>query len=626
MAIPPQTHRRPPQLARGLLWLLALLLAGLLAGWPGGAHAQQALHLDYLVESAGPMDAETVRQLPASAWQQTSTTDLALGYTAEAHWFRVHLPGPPSGSGPAERLLEIAYPLLDHVELTLSRTHANGTTEHQPLRLGDKLPFAQRPLQHANFVVPVSLPPGGSVEVLARVRTSSSLQFPLRLWAPEAFHQHNAHTQLLQGGYIGVMLGLLVYNLILWLTVRERSYLFYVIWVGSLAGCLTSVSGLSFQYLWPEATQWNDTAIVVLLSLATLSGAAFATDFVRLGSMPRWQLRLARGLIGLTTVNLLANFFLPYSLAIQLSVCNTLLMIAVFCGLIGIRAAEGYAPARIFLLAFGAVLLGGVMLILGKFGLIERTVLTESAAQIGSAIEVLVISLGLASRLNQERAWREAAQANALRVEAEAREQLEARVTERTEALEQANRKLSALSLTDGLTGIPNRRFLDDSLERVLAQARAARRTLAVALVDVDHFKRFNDNHGHLAGDACLQAVARELQMQAQRGDDLVARYGGEEFCVLMPQAGTEGALIVAERIREAVSALVIETSCGATGITVSVGICCLVPGEDCQAPLLLQRADEALYQAKRNGRNRVELARHTQPAMPWTAPQEYPA
>jgi diguanylate cyclase (GGDEF)-like protein len=273
-----------------------------------------------------------------------------------------------------------------------------------------------------------------------------------------------------------------------------------------------------------------------------------------------------------------------------------------------LRAHEGYRPAQIFLLAFGCVLAGGAILAANKFGLIERNLLTEHAAQIGSAIEVLLISLGLAARLNEERSLRESAQAAALRVQHEAREQLESRVRERTIELEAVNRKLSQLSMTDGLTAIPNRRYLDDVLARELEQATTAGKSLSVALVDVDHFKMFNDTHGHLAGDLCLQSVARELQAQALRNDDLVARYGGEEFCVVMPGAGPDGAIAVAERMRAAIQALAVDTGYGAVGITVSIGVCSLVPNHPDDLASLLKTADEALYRAKRAGRNRVVL------------------
>ncbi|OYT89832.1 MAG: diguanylate cyclase [Burkholderiales bacterium PBB6] len=607
---PAAAQRWPGALARRWQQLLSLFLLSLLLALPAISHAmpaREAVAMDYFEDPAGQMTADQIRQLPASAWQSTGNHNAKFGYTRSVFWFRANLTH--DGHGSTRRLLEIGYPVLDSIDLWLSAVPDNGSEQaQQHQHLGDKLAFADRPIRHRNFVVPVTLQAGGTLALLARVETSSSMQFPLELWDPDAFASHDQDTMLLHGGYIGVMGGLLIYNLILLITVREKVYALYVAWVAAIGTFLTTLTGLSFQYLWPEATAWNDTALVVLLGLSGATGCAFAATFMKLQPLPAWRLSAVRALVVMNLVATAAAFVLPYSVGIKFSIVSAVLAIGLVTVLAALRANEGYKPGQIFLLAFGCVLAGGAILAANKFGLIERNLLTEHAAQIGSAIEVLLISLGLAARLNEERSLRESAQAAALRVQHEAREQLESRVRERTIELEAVNRKLSQLSMTDGLTAIPNRRYLDDVLARELEQATVAGKSLSVALVDVDHFKMFNDTHGHLAGDLCLQTVARELQAQALRTDDLVARYGGEEFCVVMPGAGPDGAIAVAERMRAAVQALAVDTGYGAVGITVSIGVCSLVPNHPDDLASLLKTADEALYRAKRAGRNRVVL------------------
>ncbi|MCD2341797.1 sensor domain-containing diguanylate cyclase [Ideonella azotifigens] len=611
-AAPSSCPRTPAVLAAALLrrlFMLLCLLAGLAALQP--AWAQETLALDYLAEpgaaGAQPLSLAAVRALPESAWQHAPAGGASLGYSDKTHWFRARV----LQRDPTElrRLLEIAYPVLDRIELHLQVTPAGQPPSwHKELVLGDKQAFELRPVRHANFVVPVDIPLGAELEVLARVTTSSAVQFPLLLWTPATFHPHAEDTNLLLGGYLGLMFGLLAYNLILWASVRERGYLLYGLWVISIAGCITSLKGLSFQYLWPHATQWNDTAIVVLLALTGASGSAFAADFIRIVPGPRWRRWAIHCTTGASLLVAAAALVLPYSVAIRTAISSSVVAIFILTVLALLRAREGYAPARIFLLAFGSVLLGGVLLALDKFGLVARSVFTENALQLGSAMEVLMISLGLASRLNEERELRVKSQIEALKAQREAQELLEARVNERTSALEQANRRLAELSMTDGLTAIPNRRFLDQALEHLIGEAIGSKRSLSLALIDVDHFKQFNDTHGHLAGDQCLQVVALELQRQAHRTEDLVARFGGEEFCIVMPHAGPDGALTVAERMRQAVQALAVPTSVGAVGITVSIGVCSLVPRTPEDLAVLLKATDEALYRAKRNGRNQVVM------------------
>ncbi|MGE5384689.1 MAG: GGDEF domain-containing protein [Betaproteobacteria bacterium] len=186
---------------------------------------------------------------------------------------------------------------------------------------------------------------------------------------------------------------------------------------------------------------------------------------------------------------------------------------------------------------------------------------------------------------------------------------LEALVEERTLALKEANDKLDALSNTDGLTGIANRRHFDGLLAQKWERGQRIEMPIALILLDVDHFKHFNDHYGHIAGDHCLQAIAGALIQAGQRAGELAARYGGEEFIVLLPGTTLEEALRCVHRIQREVAALAIphaETSPGI--VTVSLGVASLVPSRDTAPEQLLQRADEALYRAKKAGRNRVEF------------------
>jgi diguanylate cyclase (GGDEF)-like protein len=206
------------------------------------------------------------------------------------------------------------------------------------------------------------------------------------------------------------------------------------------------------------------------------------------------------------------------------------------------------------------------------------------------------------------------------------RDVLERAVAERTRALEEANGRLARLAVTDGLTGVYNHRHFREALAREASRAGRTGRPLSLLLLDVDHFKRFNDTRGHPAGDALLRELAATLQV-GLRGADVLARYGGEEFALLLPDTGEEGAREVAERLRAAV-----EHRFGATsdpspiagGVTVSVGVAtwpgalahgapegegAFEAGPHRAAEELLESADRALYAAKRGGRNRVAEA-----------------
>ncbi|MGA2124898.1 MAG: diguanylate cyclase [Xanthobacteraceae bacterium] len=194
---------------------------------------------------------------------------------------------------------------------------------------------------------------------------------------------------------------------------------------------------------------------------------------------------------------------------------------------------------------------------------------------------------------------------------------LERRVADRTTALEEANRRLATLSITDALTGLANRRRFDEVLEAEWQRALRQRGWIGMVLIDVDHFKLFNDRYGHLAGDACLKQVAAALADNARRGIDLVARYGGEEFAIILAGADIDAVRTVAERCRAAVEALAERHAGASRGIvTVSVGIAAATASATMSPAMLVAAADAALYDAKRLGRNQVQATSPDAPAL----------
>nr|WP_318382422.1 diguanylate cyclase [uncultured Enterobacter sp.] len=194
-------------------------------------------------------------------------------------------------------------------------------------------------------------------------------------------------------------------------------------------------------------------------------------------------------------------------------------------------------------------------------------------------------------------------------------------ITERRHAeqkLANANEVLQQHAQHDYLTGLFNRRYMDECLTREITHAFQQRFSLSVCLADIDYFKRFNDSQGHQAGDECLRLVAKALSSTQHRPDDNVSRYGGEEFLVILPRTDQNGALAIAERIRERINALKIPNAASPTGyLTISIGVATLdgnqrLPGDKPLAIIasgLIRHADNALYAAKNQGRNRVVAA-----------------
>jgi diguanylate cyclase (GGDEF)-like protein len=175
--------------------------------------------------------------------------------------------------------------------------------------------------------------------------------------------------------------------------------------------------------------------------------------------------------------------------------------------------------------------------------------------------------------------------------------------------LELANKKLTKLSKVDELTGIPNRRRFEEVINTEWYRAKRELRHLSLIFIDIDHYKEFNDSYGHVAGDDCIRMVAQVLNSAVRRASDFVARYGGDEFVAVLPNTDLRGALKLAERMRSAVENLHIDHKCSniSESVTATLGVACIIPGNNDTLEEFINAADKALYTAKQKGRNRVE-------------------
>lgn len=180
-------------------------------------------------------------------------------------------------------------------------------------------------------------------------------------------------------------------------------------------------------------------------------------------------------------------------------------------------------------------------------------------------------------------------------------------LVEVTHQMNAANKELQRLSTTDGLTGIANRRFFDELLDREWRRCARMKMPMSLVMIDVDNFKLYNDTYGHQAGDECLKAVAEQVALGATRAGDLAARYGGEEFALILGETDSDGAICLANKTRQRVSERQIPHDPSVfRQVTISCGVATVMPNDKLSLEVLLQSADHALYLAKEQGRNRV--------------------
>lgn len=191
------------------------------------------------------------------------------------------------------------------------------------------------------------------------------------------------------------------------------------------------------------------------------------------------------------------------------------------------------------------------------------------------------------------------------------RKRIEGELRKHEQELLEANEKLHGLSLVDGLTGIFNRRYFDEYSDSEWKRSIRLKLPISLIMIDIDHFKLYNDNYGHQMGDDCLKKVADTLHKELKRPGDIVARYGGEEFVVVLAGTGSDGAVLLAETLRSSIldQSIPHQHSKTADIVTISLGVSSLTPERNSSHKELVAAADKALYSAKQNGRNRVVVA-----------------
>lgn len=579
---------------------------------------QSALYpyVEFLEDPDHSLTFDSITALPDSRWTHNKAEIFNKGYSKSTWWLRVSLYNPADGK--LNRFLEISYAVLDYVNAWIV---TDGKVKQQYV-MGDKFSFDKRPIDHRNFVIPVEWTAQETITVYLAVRSSSSIQVPLVLWEQHEFYNVDQTHTLIHGVYYGIMFVMILYNLFVYLAVGERNYLYYVMFVLCTPLFLASLNGFAFQYLWPNFTQWNDQAIIVALAGVVLFGSVFTYSFLELHKMHPVYRWIAVTLNVGAVIIVALSFYLSYSIMIHILIpfaalaCIYAFVSGAMCWM------KGGLSARYYTVAWSALLSGGVILALNKFDVLPKNTFTEYTTQIGSALEVILLSFALAERINQERRMRFNAQQealdterqlrqareDALAIQKQATDQLELRVKERTQELENLNQKLEELSATDQLTGLKNRRYLDNTLAEEFARCARYGHQLAILLMDIDHFKRFNDTFGHLIGDECLKDVAHNVRKGLRWPSDRAARYGGEEFCVILPETDVDGAMTVAERIRRNVDMMNFFVRDERVPVSVSIGVAVVRPEPQQQAEMVLEYADSALYASKEGGRNRVTL------------------
>lgn len=561
-----------------------------------------------LQNASAPLTLEQVisRRAEFKAADPESVAATNFGLTQNEVW--LHLDFATGDALPSRWILEVGHASLDAIDLYLAEQ--GGSYRHE--QAGDLLPFSTKTLPHRHHLFDLQLQPDTTYSLYLRVTSEGTLSVPVTLWQPDALWRSDQLSYSLLSLYYGLLGGLLVYNLFLFLSLREKLYLIYVPFVAFLALGQAGLAGLVGQFLVPDNAFLTHLSPTASVSLAGLFGAIFVQRFV--GQTPRnlrlqWLMPAIGSFYALTFV---CTVFVSYYHGALLVNLTSLLFAVAAMVLGGVSLYRRQPGARFFFLAWIFLLTSILVMALHNLGVLPSNAFTANALLFGSAAEMLLLSLALADRINSIQTAQDKAQQDALAVNRdmlsalrENERLLESRVAMRTLELEEANtqlqlskRLLEQQANHDALTGLANRKLLNDRLQGAVQRARRQQSGFALMVIDLDWFKAVNDQHGHQAGDRVLVEIARRLQ-SCLRDVDTVARVGGDEFVLIIESIDDQSAVsVIRDKLRQAVLQPIQLDNGTRVSVGMSIGVA-LYPQQAQDIELLFSVADRAMYSSK---------------------------
>lgn len=450
---------------------------------------QLGLKLFFLEDVDDRFSLEYVRSLAETDWHKSDVATPNFGYTNSSYWFRTSLKSSDKG---LDTLLAIQYSLLDHIEVYVLE---NGRIEESYLS-GDIYPFAQRPIKHRDFLFPISFQANQTLDLYIKIKTKGSFQVPIGIWEREQFLLQDQHGQFLKAIYYGMLLVLIVCNLFLFVSIRERSYLYYSGLVISFLVLMAGVHGFLYQYLYPSYPQLHKFSILLAVPSAMLFIGLFAGRFLSLARIAPRLNTVVCFFNAAFLISIIATFFIPYDISTRTSVFLAIpsSLIIMFCGVYA--WTKGQSSARYFTYAWVFLITGVVVNALCKFGILPSNFFTDNSLNWGSAIEALLLSFALADRFNTERQDKIKAQKAQLKEERQ-------RIT--------AEEKLYSQATHQSLDGLPNTLLFQQVIYRVLYADVESKPNFSLFYLHLKGMQDISKTLGHANADIILGLFSKRL-------------------------------------------------------------------------------------------------------------------
>lgn len=568
-------------------------------------------HISLLADPDSALSIDDLQRPDVQARFEPASGKASVGQSPHPWWIRVSVQR--ERDAPADWWLEVGSVTIKDMRLYLPNG-SGGWDERQSGELAGFAESRDHPYRRMLFRLP-PLSDQQPVTFYLRSYDPAGNSFPLKVWQLEALQAQAVGENLFLGLVYGVILAMLLYNLFIFLSLRDSAYFWYVMTTSGALLMILAMTGHGFQYLWPNGPVpfWLDR--ISIPALWGFSACRFTQTLLQTRQFVPWAHRLLTLALTLYVTAVLLNAFGWRAFGAWVFVALAFTAIPASLWASFRRWRQGYFPAALYLLGFGVILGSVILLLLRATGVVQPAAWNAYLFPLAVAAESILFSFALAYRIQILKQERAAALEKADREKSARLEQIEASagqlslaVERRTAELAEANRHLSEreielkqVAFHDALTELPNRRYLVERVDMALSDARRRNESIALLLIDLDHFKPINDSHGHDAGDLLLRVLGQRLHGLV-RSNDLAARLGGDEFAVLLTGPDVErDAGLIAERLLTELSQPVPYQGIS-LAVTISVGAA-FFPCHADDFSQLYKAADEALYRAKHQGR-----------------------
>jgi methyl-accepting chemotaxis protein len=371
--------------------------------------------VEYLEDKNGTLTLEDVAA-PAVQWSQTKEDAFSFAFTKSVYWFKWTVIN--KSKKDISWFFEIDYPMLDYIKLFIPAGKGNYTVKEE----GDQFPFKQRDIMSRTFVFSLEAKPGASTYFM-RIQSTSSINFKVIAWSPTVFFNNVYYEIPLFWIYYGLMMVMVVYNLLLFIAIRERGYILYAIFILCWILFQMTLNGLSFQYLWPNWIWWANNSLPFFMGLTMTMAAVFGREYMQTNlHYKKIDKFIIFAVLLPSLLFCLISLTGKYELSIKLNTVNAALFAIIMVTVATILTIRGSRPARFYMIAFTGILLGTLAFALKTMGVLPVNFFTIWSIQIGSSIMVVLLSLGLADNINIMRRDLQKLNVNAEKSEKEARE------------------------------------------------------------------------------------------------------------------------------------------------------------------------------------------------------------